>query len=227
MELFVAIFFTIILFLISYFSEGLEIKNVESKRQAKSFAGGIAITYLFLELIPRSIPTDGELFFLFILLGFCAFHLLEEYLYEHADGKKLKRELKEEHAVLFAGYHVLVGMLLLYFLRQNILFGVLFFIPVALQALLSSAALRNVYEPLRTKGSVKIFLALMPLLGVIITLFLPLTPRVFHMLTGVIAGSLIHLVVRDIIPKNRQGYPTFFALGVITMMGFLSLTFVA
>lgn len=228
MEIVLAIIFGTILFLISYFSEELEIRNPVSKSQAKSFAGGIAITYIFMELIPTSIPQkNGEAFFFFILLGFSTFHLLEKYIYKHAEGKKLKEELREEHALLFAGYHILFGVLLMFFLREQLVTGILLFIPAVLMSLLSSASLRHMYEPLRTKKIIKILAALTPLIGIFIGYYLPLNLVIYQILAGIIAGSLIHLVVRDIIPKTRQGYSFFFAMGVIAMLGFLSITLVA
>jgi hypothetical protein len=160
------------------------------------------------------------------LFGFVIHHIIDKYIYQHAEGSKLRRELREEHTLFFTIYHVLVGIALVFFLRQDFLEGLFFFVPVVLHDLLSSAALRHVYEPIKKNRKYRIFLCSTMLIGVLIGLFMMIPEPINRGLTGFIGGILLYAVARDTLPRYREGSPLYFVLGVLTMIGFLTVTLV-
>jgi len=229
MVLGLALTFGLIAFIVSYLGDHLHIDNAESRHQARSYAAGFVVTYIFLELIPTSIPDNGgtDLFFFFILLGFVVFHLLEKFIYQHAKGSRLRRELREEHMAVFSLYHILVGMSFMFFLQRNIIEGIFFFIPLVLHDVLSSASIKYMYTPMKRTTLFKFIFSSTTLLGIIIGFLTNFSLMFYQGLIGLMAGSLLHVVIRDVVPDKREGVPLFFALGVMTMIGFLTVGFVS
>ena len=229
MSLITGIFLGMVLFLISFFSDHLYIKTKRPRMQARSFVGGVMMTYIFLELIPQSIPTGTErnIFFAFILIGFSLFHVLEKYIYQHARGVKLRRELKEEHLVLFVAYHFVIGLILMSLIRNNAIEGVLFFIPVVLHDLLSSTSVHHLYGPINKKVNLRSLISFSSLVGIAFAYYFPLNDIIVRAMIALIAGILTHQVVRDTIPDHRDGEPAYFIWGVLTMVGFLMLRILA
>ena len=222
------IFLGVVLFLLNYFSEHLYIKDPRQRSDARSFASGLGMAYLFLELMPSAMVEENSYtFFFFILAGFSIFHLFEKYIYQHAEGRKLRQELNEEHTILFTLYHIIAGIGIVLFLQENIYEGILFFIPIALHDLLSSASLRHAYVPWLKKKPIKIIISGSVLIGCIFGSFLTVGLYVFQGLIGFIAGGLLHVMVRDFIPPANKGNPTYFLLGVMAMILFLFAKFFA
>ena len=50
--------------------------------------------------------------FIFLLVGFSVFHLVEKLVYQHAEAARLAWELKEVHSIDFFIYHFIVGVAL-------------------------------------------------------------------------------------------------------------------
>jgi hypothetical protein len=71
-----------------FFSDMIRFSEDERKYRIISFAAGISISYLFLDLLPHTYEAAihlREWVFVFLLLGFALFHLVEKYIYQHAD----------------------------------------------------------------------------------------------------------------------------------------------
>ncbi len=104
----------LLLGIVHFFSEKLKPEEGAKHYRIVSFAAGISIAYLFLDLLPHTYEAAIHLknwVFLFLLLGFVIFHLAEKYIYQHSDQKKLELELKEIHSIFFI-YYFLVGIVL-------------------------------------------------------------------------------------------------------------------
>ena len=105
----------IILGIIHFYSEKLKLPDGANRYRVISFAAGISIAYLFLNLLPHTYEAAAHLknfVFVFLLLGFVLFHLAEKFIYKHADQKKLARELKEVHSISFFFYYFIIGIVL-------------------------------------------------------------------------------------------------------------------
>lgn len=208
--------------LVHFLSEGLSPKNEAHKYRIISFAAGISIAYLFLNLLPHTYEAASQLkewVFVFLLLGFTVFHLIEKVTYQHADQDKLARELKEIHSVSFFVYYFLVGIVINDELQADLLNGILFLIPITLHAALSTASLSRIHGEVRESIGIKISLSASSLLGVVFALFVPIPHILDHILISVIAGVLLYIIVKEFLPEKRHGQPLFFIMGMVLFLG--------
>ena len=111
----IALGFGVLLGVIHFFSE--DIKPTEGRMRCciGPFAAGIAIAYLFLELLPETFQAATYLkhwVFIFLLFGFGILHLIEKLIYQHAEKEKLVMELKEVHSISFFFYYFIIGIAL-------------------------------------------------------------------------------------------------------------------
>jgi hypothetical protein len=96
----IALVFGVFLGLVHFFSESLNPPHGRARYRVVSLAAGISIAYLFLHLLPETYEAATHLrqwVFVFLLLGFSGFHLVEKLIYQHADRTRLLRDLKEVH----------------------------------------------------------------------------------------------------------------------------------
>jgi zinc transporter ZupT len=188
-----------------------------------SFAAGISIAYLFLDLLPHTYDAAERLqnfVFIFLLLGFVIFHLTEKLIYQHADKEKLAKELKEVHSISFFLYHFIIGIVLCDKILTSPIEGILFFIPIALHAALSRASLSQIHGEIRESFGTKILLSLSSILGMIFALFAPIPAVVDNILVSMIAGMLLYIIVKEFLPEKEKGRPFSFLFGLLVFIGF-------
>ncbi len=124
----------LILGIIHFFSENLSPPEGERRYRVISFAAGISIAYLFLDLLPHTYQTTTHLknfVFAFLLLGFVLIHLVEKFIYKHAKERDIAKELKEIHSLVFFGYYFLIGIVLHDKIQPNLLEGILFLVAIS------------------------------------------------------------------------------------------------
>ncbi|MBT3304130.1 hypothetical protein HN592_04805 [Candidatus Woesearchaeota archaeon] len=222
-----AISLGIILFLLHFFSDALYIKKIEKRTHLKTFVAGISLTYIFLHLIPQALPSENnELFFAFFLVGFVIFNMFESMIYNIRSSKKRQRELKEEHATAFFLYNFLLGVSILFFLRQDLFIGIIFFIPVALHALISASALREMHTLVKQNQGYRILLSISTLLGMALALIFALPENVSRSVIGFVAGSLLYIIFRDLIPKVNNCRMNYFLSGIFVMLVLLAISWI-
>lgn len=197
-----------------YFSNRFDLKDKSYSKKIVSFAAGVSITYVLLELFP--IFTEGaqaisKWLFASILIGFMAHHLIEREIYHHAIRKRLHRMLTTEEHVSSFIYHFVVGFLLVPFAEKSITQAVLFFIPILAYTLVSTLPTEPHIS--RVKG---FLLSAATPLGVIISSIFQNTPLwLVYFLVGLVVGVLLFIVTRHHIPVGRKGEVEYFALGFI------------
>lgn len=215
--IFFALLLGLFLGLIHFFSENLKPEEGLKHYRIISFAAGISIAYLFLDLLPQTYEAAvylKQLVFVFLLLGFAIFHLAEKFAYQHSDQDKLARELKEIHSISFFGYYFLVGIVLRDKIQISILEGSLFMIPIALHAGLSTASLARIHGEIRESFSLKTTLSLSTLLGVIFAILIQVPVVLNNILISFIAGILLYIIVKEFLPEKKKGQPLFFVIGL-------------
>ena len=89
-----------IIALAHYYSEDLCLKCKKIYKEMISLAAGIAVTYLFLELFPLFSSQAAKPLFIFVLVGFVLFHLVEKYIYQSVSENKILAELALEDSVI-------------------------------------------------------------------------------------------------------------------------------
>ncbi len=221
----ISLLFGLIMGFAHYFSEEFYSRYKLHYGKIISFSAGIAVTYIFLDLFPNfseGAAQIDKLLFLSVLIGFVSFHLIEKYIYQHSPEKKLFKELAIEDSVISFIYHFVVGMLIVSFLNQNLLRGILFFIPVLIYTGVSTLPV-----DITESKIIRIIVALSTLFGIVFVkyIYTTMSPLIFNILLGFIVGTLFFTVTRHSIPIGKKGQPMYFILGVLfyTLILFLLL----
>ena len=138
--------------------------------------------------------------------------------------EKLRLNLKEEHSIVFFIYHFILGIILVQLLSVSLVKGLLFFIIILFHSTLSTASLKEIHQKMVKKKIFKIILSVSTLIGIVFALFINL-PQVIHfILIGFIAGALLYIVVRDVIPKQADSKLMYFLFGALLYMVLIMLT---
>jgi len=215
---FVALVLSLLLGIIHFFSDKFKPEEGPKHYRIISFAAGISIAYLFLDLLPHTYEAAEFLqhwVFVFLLLGFAVLHLAEKYVYKHADQEHTPSYLTEIHFVSFFVYYFLVGIVVVERVHENTFEGVLFLFPIMIHAGLSSASLAQIHGRLRENIWRKIALSLSPILGVILAIFFSIPMVLNNILISLIAGALLYIMVKEFLPEKKEGQPFFFILGMV------------
>jgi len=208
----------VVLAVIHLASERLHPRHGRMRWRIISFAAGISIAYLFLHLLPETYEAADHIrgwVFVFLLAGFAVFHLIEKYIYQHAERERLVRDLKEIHSVSFFVYHFVVGVALAGKFEEGMLEGLLFLVPVAFHAGLSTASLSGIHGDIRERTSVRVLLSLSTLLGVVFAAFVRIPPALELSLVSFVAGVLLYIIVREFLPQKEKGEPAYFVFGLL------------
>ena len=226
--LFLLLFYGLVLGVTHYFSEKVNIKGVNRMRMV-SFTAGILITYLFLHMFPVLFESDiilNRISLVFVLVGFAVFHALEKHIYQHSKSTEvLKKELKETHTISLFAYYMVMGMALVNIGRYTGMLNVtLFFVPLLLHAALSSISFSELHSMVRDRPEIKFLLSISTILGMLVAYYTGVFQAIQHMLMGSVIGMLLYITIVDSVPKEREGSPVSFLLGVAiyaVIIGFL------
>jgi hypothetical protein len=203
---------------IHFLGEGFRIPEGSKHYRIISFAAGISIGYLFLDLLPHTYEAAEHLkssVFLFLLLGFATVHLVEKYFYQHGHNTDLYHNFKRIHSITFFTYYFLVGCVLVGLIQESTLEGLLFVLPVMFHAGLSSASLSEIHGHFLPNNREKLLLSLAAPLGVMLTFIFPLPLTIQHITISTISGILLYVFVKEFLPEREKGQPLFFILGLI------------
>jgi hypothetical protein len=210
-----------------------------------SFAGGLAVAYVFLHLLPEIAAGNeavGEalsdvieptpLFdlgiFLVALTGFTAFYGLERLAARPAPpGRSADQHPGAGaywlHLGSFMIYNALITYTMALRLRTGVLFAVLFTIAMGLHFILTDRGLEERY-PQRFRRSGRIALAAALVLGwLLAAVAAPTSTLVVALLTALLGGSILLNVFKEEIPTNRNSSFGWFTIGLIIFAALLAL----
>lgn len=214
----IAIVFGIVLAIVHYFSEGIVELFRESRKDIVSFIAGISITFIFLLLMPevyRGMQMLDKYLFMFILIGFAGFHLIEKKIYQNESKEVLQEELRIVHSVTFFLYHFLIGFILLNVLKEDMIIGVLFFAPIVFHTAFSGASLSGIHVSIRERMFFKTVLSCSTLAGTLIGYFFLIHQQIMDATLGFVVGALLYIVIRDSLPRETKGSAAYFILGIV------------
>ncbi len=183
-----------------------------------SFGAGVSIAYLFLHLLPMihdSVQYLRELSYVSILVGFSFFHLVEKFIYQHSESEKRINQLKEVHGIGFFLYHFIVGIVLYYITTQDIVAGTLLFIPVLFHSTISSASTKEIHAEIKENFFWRLLVSSSSVLGALLFMVFNVPPTILFSLLGAVVGGLFYIIIKDILPEEKEGDPKYFILGVI------------
>ena len=191
------------------------------KRKSKfsSFAVGLAIVYVFLQLLPEAyqgISIYGITIFVSTLIGFSIFHVSEKLILKYEKKPKLRRDFGLLHLCVFFFYHATVGIALAELVETKFVAGILFAISLSFIYLTTSALFEDLHAQ---KGShilsKRIFSAGTFLLGVILADVLSIDKILLYPAFGFISGVLIYIVGKEVLPQYKASNPWYFTAGII------------
>jgi len=210
---------SIILAAIHFFGSSLSEGLIKHRDRIISFGSGIAISYLFLWLLPETFRAEVEFrrfVFAFVLLGFITFHIAEKYFYEHDKSlEQLRDDLKELHSLAFFVYYFLLGLVFVELARTGERDLLLFSIPIVVQSVVTSTSIERIHEKLKDKPMVKLYLSLAPVFGLVLGFYTQFSHQFFQSAQGFVVGMLFYTFIRDDLPKGKKGDVSYFVLGSI------------
>ncbi|MEK6922541.1 MAG: hypothetical protein AABX08_01940 [Nanoarchaeota archaeon] len=222
-----ALVFGLVLCIAHYLSEDFHYHK--NKWKIISFGAGVMLSYLILDLFPRlylGVSFLNNFIFLLVLLGFALLHLIEKYIYQHTAKNKKLKELRLTHSAIFFVYYAIIGIILKNITDASLVDGFLLFLPLVFHTTLGAASLNEIHHTIIKNKLVRLLLSSSPLIGVLIASFFSISPIVNHLLIAFISGVLLFIVIREVIPKESQGDPLDFLLGMIVYSILIVITWI-
>ncbi|MDQ4131698.1 MAG: hypothetical protein M3179_00475 [Actinomycetota bacterium] len=216
---------------------------VVPERATGSFAGGVAVAYVFLHLLPELAAGNeavGELLddvvtvtpvldlaiFAVALAGFTAFYGLERL--SRRSGSAATDEPRAGvfrlHLGSFLVYNGLITYTMPLRLRAGLVFGLLFAAAMALHFVLTDRTLEEYYRKrFDTRGR---FLLAGGLVGgwLLAWLFAPSSTVVVSLLTALLGGSILLNVFKEELPGDRRSSFGWFLVGLVLYAALLTVT---
>ncbi|SNZ05052.1 hypothetical protein SAMN06269185_0760 [Natronoarchaeum philippinense] len=191
-----------------------------------SVAGGAAVAYVFVHILPElsagQATLEGTIGFLehhaylVALVGFGTFYGVERLAVIGQDRARLADFGDESifwiHITAFAGYNALIGYLLVHRETPSTLSLVLFAVAMGLHFLVNDYGLRRHHEDAYDRRG-RWVLALAVLVGWAIGLAVDVPEAAVATLFAFLAGSVILNVIKEELPAERDGRFWAFAVG--------------
>ncbi len=183
-----------------------------------SFGAGTLLSTIFLILVPEAVHLSSNVFvYPLILLGYVVFLISEKYLYQHVkDPVLLEEELYHLHAVGFFADHFIKGFILVAIVEFEPILGFLTAIPFLIHTLSSSIALKEIHK-ISERTIDRVLLSSSPIVGALVGIFIDIGPQMEGYFLALVSGLMLFLVSRDIMPKEKEGRPIFFLVGVFVI----------
>ena len=217
--------FSLLLAVISIFSDKA-VKHFEKfHEELMSFSAGILITIILVEfmgVVSSGALLFGQFIYVYVVLGFVVFHSIEKYVYKHVPSSKIKEIRKELGMIHFAGFtveHVILGMFLtmVWFFRSLDVLYILV-VPFIIRTIASSHPIKHL--GMKTFGLwVTLVTAFAIPFGSLFALSLLGFQSALYSIFAFITGTSLYLVVMDIIPKYRKGNIYWFFIGFLITAG--------
>ncbi len=216
---------------------------VVPERATGSFAGGIAVAYVFLHLLPelaagnkavgealhdvvRVTPLLDLGIFVVALVGFAAFYGLER-LAQHSAGEgggEPPAGVFRLHLGSFVVYNGLITYTIPLRLRTGVVFGLLFAVAMALHFVLTDRGLEEHYRR-RFDNRGRFALAAALVAGWLLAwLFAPTRTVVVSVLTALLGGSILLNVFKEELPSARRSSFAWFLVGLVLYAALLAAT---
>lgn len=185
-----------------------------------SYGGGSLLAIIFLVFLPEAVHfTPTMMVYPLILFGFVVFFVSEKYLYQHIkDPKVLDEDLYHLHIIGFFVDHFIKGFILVTIIILEPILGFLTAIPFFIHTLSSTIILNEIHK---FTGRIidKLLLSSSTVFGTLFGIFFDMSPHVERGIIAFITGMMFFMVSRDLLPKDKEGRPLYFLLGVLTIFG--------
>lgn len=210
-----------------------------------SFAGGVAVAYVFMHLLPDLVEhqkslseqareaggrISGRVVFLIALAGLSVFYGLERWVRVSrarrggsGDDERAEDHVFWLHIGSFGIYNLLIGYLLLHREDTGVLSLVLFAVAIGLHFLTNDFGLREHHKELYDHRG-RWVIAACVILGFAVGLFVELSEWLVAILFAFVAGAIILNVLKEELPEDRKSRFLPFAGGAAGYAALLMLT---
>ena len=178
------------------------------------------VSFVFIFLLPELYSIKSFEFYILALAGFSFFYVTEKLFYKHII--KTENYLEKTHFLINFLHQFMMGAFLYSLTKEKLIDGLFLFIPTVGIVLVGSLSIENIHKKLLNKLEI-IVISISAVLGAI---FASLVHNniVNNILIAVVTGSLIFIVMRELIPFKKRGSPDYFLIGILLfllMYGFL------
>ncbi len=178
-------------------------------------SSGLFLAVLVVDLLPRGLADRNSYYFLFA--GLVVYHVLEKYVYQHALPGDVQQDIGLAHVAGFFFDNFFDGIILVLLFATGETAAYLVFVPLLLHKLSSSLLLSHIVERVHHVKQHRLLLSASTFLGAASAALLQieLNYAYFAPIFSFLLGSLLYLVVRDMIPQGRRGKLEYFVAGAV------------
>jgi hypothetical protein len=231
-----ALGFTVVLAVLHLLAPRIRSLPLVPEAASGSFAGGLAVAYVFLHLLPEVAAGNegvaealGETVqqspllelgvFLVALTGFTLFYGLERLADRHhprgGEGRGSNALLYGVHLGAFAGYNALITYTLPLRARTGLLFAVLFTVAIGLHFVLTDRGLQEHYGDRFRHGGRFVLAGALGAGWALAALSAPTSTVEVSLLTALIGGTTLLNVFKEELPDARRSHFGWFLAGLV------------
>ncbi|WNS79189.1 hypothetical protein RRU94_16630 [Domibacillus sp. DTU_2020_1001157_1_SI_ALB_TIR_016] len=229
--------------LLHFFSKNMAFLSVKPRSRFLSIAGGIAVAYVFIHLLPELHRYQNEIeeemkqgvlgyidnHILFVsLLGLVVFYGLER-LVKVSKRKRAGREANKAsagvfwlHMASFFLYNMVIGYLLIREDYESIWGMFFFFLAMGVHFVINDHSLREAHEAMYDRYG-RLLLTAAILIGWCIGAVAEVNELIISLLVAFIAGGVILNVMKEELPEERESSFGAFSIGIAAYTALLLL----
>jgi len=217
-------------------------KKIKDRRHLLlSFSAGSILGIAIFDLIPEAIELsknsfDFHNFALLSALGFFSYLILDRKFSVHNHGNlhettECNHKIEKPAIKIYAFYlHALIdGLLIGMSFHLSTTSGMLITLALILHFFADGINIFNVINTSNSKPENQIlyvgFYFIFPLLGSIISLFVPISPFILSITAMILSGMFFYISVVDLIPESFHKHPKFLTT-LSTLIGFIFVYFI-
>jgi len=234
-ELWVALIATLVLSLFHVLSPWLAKQLPEKGRAYVSFAGGVAVAYVFLHMLPELVeqnepighllanyhwlsPLTELVIFIVALFGFLIYYGLE--LLAQANHKKHPTSMAAYwlHLLMFCLYNFLITYSMALRVATGLTFSIIFTIVMALHFVLTDQKFSRLHAHFFNHLGRLLLICALWLGWLVSVIFEPVNVLVVAMMVAFLAGSVLLNVFREELPNAKSTNYGWFVLGAFIIV---------
>lgn len=236
-----ALAITLVLMLSHYFSP-LAVRAARgNERRLRSFAGGVAVAYVFLHMLPELVEgkdSVGQLLsrvehltplldlgiFLVALTGFTLYYGLELLAAHQADkSPEAQGKVYALHLGMFCLYNFLITYTMPLRVQTGLGYAMIFTAAMALHFTFTDRGLARNFPQRFNHGGRLILVGSLGLGWVVTALTEPINVLAISLMIAFLSGSILYNVFKEELPAERESSYPWFALGLGLTTGLLAL----
>ncbi|MDP3561169.1 MAG: hypothetical protein Q8R83_03215 [Legionellaceae bacterium] len=195
-----------------------------------SFAGGVSVGYVFLDMLPNLVEYNKPigsyllahnwltaftelLIYIVVLIGFLIYYGFDLFAERYQLVKHDNFLVYRLHLAMFCFYNLLITHTMALRVEGGMLYTILFTFAMALHFILTDRKFCRMY-PQRFNNNGRIFLIVALFLGWLLSLiFDPINVLFVSLMTAFLAGSILFNVFREELPKSNLASFRWFVFG--------------